>query len=322
MDTEELRQEDPDEETRQSVRNIIPDMTLMDDYYLMLYAQRYPEDFAMFISTFLGEEIHLVMDSFRTQRVLLSADENKDVRFDVYVKTVDGGSVVLEVESSKKFHELRLRYYASKQDAESLPYSSDYKNLKPLTFLIVSKHDVGKRGKPRYFIRNCVLSDRDRISEDDSVYEDGKLAVFINAAYRNKEDRTELADLIHDFSCVRAKDIRTDIIREHTEEIKGKKGRMYLEEGIMEQAKSTPGFRTRLLTDDERREAREEGANNLLETLIVNALKLKNKPFQRAMLEQVMQIGNMTQKSCLDFIENVAKANGLKVPKNIFDSGR
>ncbi len=90
----------------------------------------------------------------------------------------------------------------------------------------------------------------------------------------------------------------------------------------MEQAKSTPGFRTRLLTDDERREAREEGANNLLETLIVNALKLKNKPFQRAMLEQVMQIGNMTQKSCLDFIENVAKANGLKVPKNIFDSGR
>lgn len=94
----------------------------------------------------------------------------------------------------------------------------------------------------------------------------------------------------------------------------------------MEQAKSTPGFRTRLLTDDERREAREEGreegANNLLKTLIVNALKLKNKPFQRAMLEQVMQIGNMTQKSCLDFIKNVAKANGLKVPKNIFDSGR
>ena len=64
------------------------------------------------------------------------------------------------------------------------------------------------------------------------------------------------------------------------------------------------------------------GANNLLKTLIVNALKLKDKSSRKVILEQVMQIGNMTQKSCLDFIENVAKANGLKVPKNIFDSGR
>ena len=267
-----------------------------------------------------------MMDSFQTQKVLLSADENKDVRFDVSVETVDGGRVVLEVESRKKFHELRLRYYASKQDVASLSHRSDYKDLKPLTFIIVSKHDVGKRGKPRYFIRNCVLADRDRVGEDDFVYEDGKVAVFINAAYRNEKDRTELANLIHDFSCVRAEKIRTDIIREHTEEIKGKEGSMYLEEGIMEQVRNIPELRMRLLTDDERREAREEGEkrreDNILRTLIVNALKLKDKSSRKAILEQVMQIGNMTQKSCLAFIEDVANTNGLKVPKNIFDSGR
>ncbi len=180
---------------------------------------------------------------------------------------------------------------------------------------------TGEAGLCLALIRACPVKHR-----VDSVYEDGKVAVFINAAYQNEKDRTELANLIHDFSCVRAEKIRTDIIREHTEEIKGKEGSMYLEEGIMEQVRNIPELRMRLLTDDERREAREEGEkrreDNILRTLIVNALKLKDKSSRKAILEQVMQIGNMTQKSCLAFIEDVANTNGLKVPKNIFDSGR
>ena len=103
---------------------------------------------------------------------------------------------------------------------------------------------------------------------------------------------TELANLIHDFSCVRAEKIRTDIIREHTEEIKGKEGSMYLEEGIMEQVRNIPELRMRLLTDDERREAREEGReegekrreDNILRTLIINALKQSKRQTIRRIL--------------------------------------
>lgn len=257
-----LNEQEMIERGRQSLERLIPNCRLIDDYYFSLYAQCYPEDFSMFVSTFLDKNIEIDISTLKYQSTLNLPDSAKDVRFDVSVRTKDGGSVVMEVESRKKFPELRLRYYMSRMDGDLLPKGKEheYEDLKESYVIVVSPIDMRNQNKPRYFTRTCYTKSLTEIGDDAAIVDNGQAAVYINASYKNKNDNSKLADLIHDFTCRNPDEIRTNIVKEHSKSLKTK-GKEY--DNMMATAEKIvlrlPLYNGRLLTEEEQMAAKEEG---------------------------------------------------------------
>ena len=257
-------------QSKKRLEQLLPTARLIDDYYFTLYAQCYPDDFSMIVSTFLDKDIEIDTSTVKYQKNLILPDDGKDVRFDVVADTKDGGQVVLEVESKKKFPELRLRYYMSRMDGDLLSKGEIYNQLKDSYVIVVSPVDMRKQNKPRYCIRSCYVESPTKIGKNPAIVDNGQVAVYINASYNNERDFSKLADLIHDFTCENPNDIKTEIIREHSNNLKSK-GKEH--DRMMALAENTvlrlPLYNGRLLTEDEQREAREEGmAKGKLETFV------------------------------------------------------
>ena len=244
----------------EAFRKRIPNLTLMDDYYLMMYAQRFPEDFSMILTEFIGKPVHLDEPTFRTQDAIYSMDGSRDVRFDISAFTQNGEHVVLEVESRKKFSELRLRYYIAKQDSRMLEKGNDYTDLPDAYTVVVARQDIRGKDKPRYFIRTCYVKSLDEAGDDVEIVDDGRYTIYINAAYQNEKDTSLLANLIHDFNCRDPQNMTNETIRQHSSILKNtKEGQDFMTTKIENMITELPLFNGRLLTDKEQEEFREEG---------------------------------------------------------------
>lgn len=247
-------------QSKQRLEKLLPTARLIDDYYFSLYAQCYPEDFSMIVGTFLDKDIDIDISTVKYQRALILPDNGKDVRFDIAANTKDGGQVVLEVESKKKFSELRLRYYMSRMDSDLLSKGEQYNELKDSYVIVVSPIDMRKQNKPRYFVRNCYVESPTEIGNDPAIVDNGQVAVYINASYKNERDYSKLADLIHDFTCEDADEIKTEIIKKHSKGLKSK-GKEY--DRMLALAENTvlrlPLYNGRLLTEAEQKAAYDEG---------------------------------------------------------------
>jgi len=248
------------QKARESFKKQVPKLKLMDDYYLMMYAQRFPEDFSMILSEFIGKTIEIVPSSFQIQEVNATPDDAKDVRFDITADTTSGGKIVLEVGSRKKFNDLRLRYYLGKIDSMLLNKGENYKDLKESNIVIVSKEDKRKRNQPRYFMRMCYVESLTEVGNSPEIVDNGQAVTFINASYHNEKDNSTLADIIHDFKCADPQKMKNKIIREHSKIIKNtQEGRDFMLGQVDTCITKLPLFGGRLLSKEEQEEYREEG---------------------------------------------------------------
>ena len=272
------------EQSKRCLEKLLPTARLIDDYYFSLYAQCYPEDFSMIVSTFLDKEIDIDISTVKYQRSLNLPDNGKDVRFDVAANTKDGGQVVLEVESKKKFKELRLRYYMSRMDSDLLSKGEKYNQLKDSYVIVVSPVDMRKLNQSRYFVRSCYVESPTTIGENPAIVDNGQIAVYINASYKNEKDCSKLADLIHDFTCENPEEIKTEVIKKHSKDLKSKGKER---DRMMELAENTvlrlPLYNGRLLTEAEKKEAIDEG----IEQGIEHGVEQKNSQIKSTMYNYI-----------------------------------
>ncbi|MBR3622067.1 MAG: Rpn family recombination-promoting nuclease/putative transposase, partial [Selenomonadaceae bacterium] len=272
------------EQSKRCLEKLLPTARLIDDYYFSLYAQCYPEDFSMIVSTFLDKEIDIDISTVKYQRSLNLPDNGKDVRFDVAANTKDGGQVVLEVESKKKFKELRLRYYMSRMDSDLLSKGEKYNQLKDSYVIVVSPVDMRKLNQSRYFVRSCYVESPTTIGENPAIVDNGQIAVYINASYKNEKDCSKLADLIHDFTCENPEEIKTEVIKKHSKDLKSKGKER---DRMMELAENTvlrlPLYNGRLLTEAEKKEAIDEG----IEQGIEQGVEQKNSQIKSTMYNYI-----------------------------------
>lgn len=276
-----LNEQEAIEQSEKNLKKLLPEARLIDDYYFTLYAQCYPNDFSMIMSTFLDKDIEIDPSSFTYQKTLNLPDDGKDVRFDIWgANTKDGGNVVIEVESKKKFPELRLRYYMSRMDSNLLSKGETYDKLKNAYLVIVSPVDMRKLNKPRYFVKSCYVESPTEVGKNPAIFEDGQTAVYINASYENEKDKTKLANLIHDFVCPNPDEIKTDIIKEHSKVLKGQ-GKESQE--MLAEAKNVflrmPLYNGRLLTEIEYRDAKKEGIEKGIEKTKLDIFAKLMKPY-------------------------------------------
>ena len=141
----------------------------------------------------------------------------------------------------------RARYHSSTLDVEFLNSGKDFETL-PISYVI-------------FITENDVLGDNELIYEIDRTikksgkpFNDDSRIIFVNGAYDNPNDNSELAKLVHDFRCTNADDMYIEELANRTRHFKE------TPEGVSEMCKAM---------EEMQKTARAEGKKEgILETLV------------------------------------------------------
>lgn len=140
----------------------------------------------------------------------------KSICLDALATDSDNQKYNIEVQRADKgASPKRARYHSSAIDVEFLKKNEDFEKL-PVTYVIfITENDVRKQNKPIYkFERRDV--------ETNEAFGDDEYIIFVNGAYRNPSDNSDLAKLIHDFNCNKPEDMQLKLMAESTQYYKEK----------------------------------------------------------------------------------------------------
>jgi len=117
------------------------------------------------------------------------ATDSKGQKFNIEIQRADTGA-------SPK----RARYHSSAIDVEFLKANMDFSEL-PITYVIfITENDV--RGE-----NELIYKFEWRDGKSGALLGDGAHIIFVNGAYNNTEDTSDLAKLVHDFLCKNPRDM-------------------------------------------------------------------------------------------------------------------
>lgn len=150
---------------------------------------------------------------------------------DVLGKDSKGRLFNLEVQRADKgATPQRARYHSSVMDVEFLHAKQEFVDL-PITYVIfITESDVRGKGKLLY---NFAWTD----TQDGTLLNDGAHIMFVNGAYDNQDDTSALAQLVHDFRCKRADEMKTKALADKTRYLKDSP------EGVNEMCKAIEDMR-------------------------------------------------------------------------------
>lgn len=124
--------------------------------------------------------------------------DSKGRKFDLEIQRADRGATPQ-----------RARYHSSAIDVEFLKAKDKFTDL-PISYVIfITENDV--RGENK-LIYNFEWTD----TVSGTPLGDGAHIVFVNGAYNNAEDTSDLAKLVHDFRCKRAEDMKIKELADRT----------------------------------------------------------------------------------------------------------
>ncbi len=99
-------------------------------------------------------------------------------------------------------------------DIVTLKPREDYDKLSTSYVIFITKSDVLGFNQPFYKISRVI-------SELNEPFNDGSNIIYINTAYKGK-DNSKIVDLIHDFRCAQANEIINENIRNRFNEVKAR----------------------------------------------------------------------------------------------------
>ena len=147
------------------------------------------------------------------------ASDSKGTIYDLEIQRADRGA-------SPK----RARYHSSALDTELLLANDDFDKLPTTYTIFITENDVRNGERPSYFFER-----RDTVTNEP--FGDDEYILFINGAYNNTEDTSDLAKLIHDFGCTKPSDMHFSEMSESAHKYKE------TEEGVSEMCKMMEDMR-------------------------------------------------------------------------------
>lgn len=184
----------------------------------------------------------LVLISQETQYDVKHLLDARSICLDVLATDNEGRKYNLEIQRSDKgAAPKRARYHSSAIDIEFLKASQDFDEL-PITYVIfITENDVRGKGQPIYNFSRLDEKTGEPFGDDEHI-------IFVNGAYQNKNDNSDLAKLIHDFMCSSADEMFTAPLAEKTryckEDPKGVSEMCKITEDIRDEAEQMANYRT------------------------------------------------------------------------------
>lgn len=161
----------------------------------------------------------LTVTSEETQYDLEHLLGAKSICLDVLAKDNKGRIYNLEIQRANNgASPHRARYHSSAIDIEFLKKNQNFDKL-PVTYVIfITENDTQKKNKPIYIFER-------RDTDTNESFGDDEYIIYVNGAYNNPDDHSDLAKLINDFTCSDHNDMNiklmADATRYYKEEPKG-----------------------------------------------------------------------------------------------------
>jgi len=179
-----------------------------------------------------------------TQKVMKNL-LGRDIWLDIDATDSDNTEIDIEIQRADRgAGRKRARYHSSILDAHLLQPSEEFSDLPETYVIFITEKDVIGSGLPIYTVERTIL-------ELDQSFNDGGHIIYVNGT--NRDAKTELGKLMHDFACREPDDMYYDIL--------AKKARYFKkdEEGVAYMCKALEDMR-----NEARDEVREENALRML----------------------------------------------------------
>ena len=137
----------------------------------------------------------------RSVRLDVYAKDNKDKPYDIEIQRADKGA------GAK-----RARYNSALMDADITVPGEDAKNLPESYVIFITENDIFGKGLPLYHIERTV-------KECNIPFDDESHIIYVNGKY---EGNDPIGDLMHDFHCKKADDMKNKLLAERARYLKEK----------------------------------------------------------------------------------------------------
>ena len=185
------------EEQHQKDLETLGKLRILDDT-LMREVFRNNLELAQFMLRIIIGKSDLVLTKEETQYDLQHLFGSRSITLDVFGEDSVGKQYDCEVQiADDGANAHRARYHSAAMDVDNLKIREDFRSLPDTYVIFITENDVWGEGQPIYLI--------DRINTTTGKhFDDGEHIIYVNGAYDNKDDTSDLAKLIHDFRCKKA----------------------------------------------------------------------------------------------------------------------
>lgn len=181
---------------------------LDDDFMRELFRNNL--ELAQFVLRIIIDKPDLMLTKEETQYDLQHLFGERSICLDVFGVDSEGQQYDLEVQrqdSGADPH--RARYHSSAMDVDNLKAKKQFSDLPNTYVIFITENDIFGKGKAVYPIERMNLA-------TGEPFNDGEHILYINGAYENNDDTSDLAKLIHDFRCRKADEMLLEPLASRT----------------------------------------------------------------------------------------------------------
>lgn len=253
----------------------LQEFTLMDDDFMTRFFENDKDCTQFVLQTILDNKKLKVIDTV-AQKVVKNL-EGRSVRLDVYAKDNKGKPYDIEIQRADKgAGAKRARYNSALMDADITVPGEDAKNLPESYVIFITENDIFGKGLPLYHIERTV-------KECNIPFDDESHIIYVNGKY---EGNDPIGDLMHDFHCKKADDMKNKLLAERARYLKEN------EKGVKHMCRIMEDF-----AKEERKEAVKE-----------RDIELATKILEKGEMseERVKELFNLSEKQIKAIKEKVA----------------
>jgi predicted HTH domain antitoxin len=193
----------------------VDDFRMFDDTFMSAVFDGKIEETQFLIRVILGRDDIIVIES--KAQFFISNIYGRGLRLDIFARDEGGNTYHFEVERSKeRASAKRARFTGAMVDSRLLRRGQDVKEIPDRYTIFISEEDAFSEGLPIYHAVYKITELQDRLLGD------GSQIIYVNGEYRNPD--TPIGQLMHDFSCKKADDILSPILRERVRVLKETEG--------------------------------------------------------------------------------------------------
>lgn len=186
----------------------LQEFTLMDDDFMTRFFENDKDCTQFVLQTILDNKKLKVIDT-EIQKLVKNL-EGRSVRLDVYAKDNKGKPYDIEIQRSDKgAGAKRARYNSALMDADITEPGEEAEKLPESYVIFITENDIYKKGKPLYKI--------DRYVDGEQMFNDEAHIIYVNGQYKGDDP---IGDLMHDFHCKKADDMKNKILADRIRYLK------------------------------------------------------------------------------------------------------
>lgn len=198
----------PEEERQQNLEQLANYRPLDDDFMRELFRNNL--ELAQYVLRIIIGKPDLKLIKEETQYDLQHLFGERSICLDVFGVDDENQQYDIEVQRQDKgATPQRARYHSSAMDVDNLKEKQQFDKLPNTYVIFITENDFFGKGKAIYPIERMNLA-------TGEPFNDGEHILYINGAYENKADNSDLAKLIHDFRCSKADDMLLSPLAERT----------------------------------------------------------------------------------------------------------